>query len=167
MKRWYAVHCKPRQDARAEEHLHRQGFEAYRPLARLRRRRAGRTVPVIESLFPRYLFIRLHESNQDWAPIRSTRGVAGLVRWGDCVPTVPDGIITALRQRTNAGTGAVDLLATEDFRPNEPVRITTGPFAEHEALFQARTANQRVIVLLEIMHRAQRLTLPEEAIGRR
>ncbi len=166
MRRWYAVHCKPRQDARAEIQLRNQGYDLYRPLARVRRRRAGRTVAVTESLFPRYLFIHLDNRDENWAPIHSTRGVTGLVRWGDCVPSVPESIIAALRQRTSAETGAVDLIAADDYRPNERVRITEGPFAEHEALFQARTADERVVVLMEIMHQAQGLTLPEQAIRR-
>ncbi len=30
--RWYLIQTKPRQEARAEEHLRRQQFECYRPL---------------------------------------------------------------------------------------------------------------------------------------
>jgi transcriptional antiterminator RfaH len=166
MKRWYAVHCKPRQDARAEIQLRNQGYELYRPLARVRRHRAGRPVTVTESLFPRYLFIRLDNCDENWAPIRSTRGVTGLVRWGACVPSVPEFIITALQQRTDSEAGAVDLTASEDFRPNDRVRIVEGPFAECDALFQARTGDERVVVLMEIMQQAQRLELPERAIRR-
>ncbi|MDN5870629.1 MAG: hypothetical protein L0H73_07930, partial [Nitrococcus sp.] len=41
MKHWYAVHCKPQQDARAEAHLLNQRFEVFRRKCISRRRRAG------------------------------------------------------------------------------------------------------------------------------
>src|SRR5690606_9962776 len=57
---WYLVHCKPRQDERAQEHLIRQGYDCYRPLLRRERLVRGRTQTVLESLFPGYLFVQLH-----------------------------------------------------------------------------------------------------------
>ncbi|MCC5857219.1 MAG: transcription/translation regulatory transformer protein RfaH [Ectothiorhodospiraceae bacterium] len=164
-QRWYAVQAKPRQDARAETHLRNQGYEVFRPLIRVRKRRAGGMQQVVESMFPRYLFVRLCDLTENWAPIRSTRGVAGLVRWGDHVPTVPEGVIADLRGRMS-DDGCVDLTGEADFRPNEKVRITEGVFAGYEGLYQARSGEERVVVLLEIMQQAQTLTLPATAISR-
>ena len=59
MKKWYLLTAKPRKDAYAEEQLNNQQYETYRPLAKRLRRRQGKMVECIESLFPRYLFIRL------------------------------------------------------------------------------------------------------------
>ena len=39
--RWYAVCCKPRQEAVAEENLLRQDFHVYLPRIRIRQRRRG------------------------------------------------------------------------------------------------------------------------------
>lgn len=163
MSRWYAVHCKPQQDARAEEHLRNQHYEVFRPRARLRRRSGSGFRQVIESLFPRYLFVRL-DSAVDWAPIRSTRGVAGLVRWGGYTPPVPDPVIEDLRGRVD-DQHCIDL-AGADYRPRERLRITEGLFAGYEALFHSRSGEERVVVLLEIMQRAQRLVLPERVLER-
>ncbi len=166
-ERWYAVQAKPRQDARAEEHLRNQGYEVFRPLVKLRKRRAGKLQDVVESMFPRYLFIHLCDVTQDWAPIRSTRGVAGLVRWGDNVPVVPDGVIADLQARmAETDGGCIDLTGEADFRPNQKLRITEGVFAGYEALYKARTGDERVIVLLNIMQQAQEITLPASAISR-
>lgn len=55
--RWYVVHCKPREDERALEHLSRQGYECYRPVRTVERLRHGRRQVVKEALFPGYLFI--------------------------------------------------------------------------------------------------------------
>jgi len=74
MRHWHAVFCKPQQDARAEENLLNQGFEIFRPKTRTRRMLKGRRRLLVESMFPRYLFVRLSRGGDDWGPIRSTRG---------------------------------------------------------------------------------------------
>ncbi|MNG06767.1 Transcription antitermination protein RfaH [compost metagenome] len=56
---WYLVQCKPRQDERAEENLLRQGYACYRPQHSCERIVRGRRQPIVESLFPGYLFIQL------------------------------------------------------------------------------------------------------------
>lgn len=162
MKNWYAVQCKPLQDARAEEHLRNQGFEVFRPRVRQRRRHGSRFRQAVESMFPGYLFIHLDCERENWAPIRSTRGVAGLVRMGTQTPAVPEPVIEELKRRAD-GDNCIDL-GSGDYRLDEPVRITEGPLAGYEALFAGRSGEERVIVLLEIMQRVQRLILPERAI---
>src|SRR5688500_14687405 len=122
MKQWYAVHCKPLQDVRAEAHLRNQSYEVFRPLVRLRRRYGTRFRQAIESMFPGYLFVRLDDVLENWAPIRSTRGVCGLVRWGAHTPPVPEPVIDELRRRADGEN--IVTLDSEDYRPNERVHIT-------------------------------------------
>ncbi len=78
---WYLVQCKPRQDERAEENLLRQGYECSRPACRRERLLRGQMQHVQESLFPGYLFIHMPQG-ANWAPLRSTRGVARVVAFG-------------------------------------------------------------------------------------
>jgi transcriptional antiterminator RfaH len=165
MNRWYAVQAKPREDARAEAHLRRQGFDIFRPMLRARKRRAGCMRSVLESLFPRYLFIHL-DDHDNWMPIRSTRGVVGLVRFGHRPAPVPDEVIDEIRCRMGPDNHCLDFSETIDYRPNEPVTITEGPFEGFEALFQARKGKDRVTVLLSLMRQVQRATLPDYAITR-
>lgn len=166
MRNWYALQCKAREDERAEWHLRNQGFNVLRPLIQERRRRRGRMTTITESLFPRYLFLELDNIAENWAPIRSTRGVIGLVRFGDTPAPVPTAVIDGLRSRMDPETGCLDRTTRTDYQVNEPVRITDGPFAGHEALFQARRGEERVVVLLEMMQQAQRVTLPETAVSK-
>ena len=165
MRRWYAVHCKPREDERAERHLSNQCYEVFRPLIRLRRRRNARMTTVIESLFPRYLFVHLDDAAENWAPIRCTRGVMGLVAFGHGPTEVPEPVIGELRARMDACSGCLDLIAATQLRRNQKVRLIEGPFAGYEALFQARRGEDRVVVLLDVMRQAQRLTVPESALA--
>ena len=164
MKHWYAVYCKPREDERAEVHLRRQDFEVFRPKHRVRRRRQGRMTTLVESLFPRYLFIHLDDVSENWGPIRSTRGVAGLVRWGSRVPRVPDVVVDCLQQQVD--TAGCIPTPPADYRAGDRLRILEGPFAGLEGVFYSRDSDQRVTLLLEFMQQPQRMPFPEAALER-
>ena len=97
MPHWYAVQTKPRQEQVAVTHLERQHFEIFLPRIRAARHRRGRWQSTIEPLFPGYLFVQLEFGAQNTAPIRSTRGVIGLVRFGGEPQPVPRTIMQALR----------------------------------------------------------------------
>lgn len=165
MRHWHAVFCKPQQDARAEENLLNQGFEIFRPKTRTRRILKGRRRLLVESMFPRYLFVRLSRGGDDWGPIRSTRGAIGLVRLGHETPVIPDSVIDGLRQRCNA-EGMINLAGTIDYQLNDLVEIIDGPCAGYRALFQARTSEERVIVLLRLLQNERRVELAETSIRR-
>ena len=164
MKNWYAVYCKPKEDERAELHLDRQEFEVFRPKHRVRRKRQGQMRTIIESLFPRYLFIHLDDVAENWAPIRSTRGVAGLVRWGDRIPPVPDCVVESLRDNLDE-VGCIPT-PPADYKKGDKLMIQEGPFAGHEGLFYGRRGEDRVMLLLEIMRQPQKMLFPEASVAR-
>jgi transcriptional antiterminator RfaH len=153
---WYLLQCKPRQDARAVENLLRQGYACYRPLLQREKLVAGRVHKVEESLFPGYLFIRL-DAQDNWAPLRSTRGVSRLVVFSGYPLPVPAGLIEQLRQRSQqiAAEPAVPVLKAGD-----KVRIADGPFAELEAIFHSMDGLQRAVLLLNMLNRQQKIHLP-------
>ena len=119
---------------------------------------------VEESLFPRYLFVHLDDAGEDWAPIRSTRGVLGLVRFGGRATAVPPAVIESIRNRLDAYSGCVDLTADDALKPHQPVTVSEGPFRGLEGLFLARSGEERVVILLNVMQREQKLVLPETAV---
>ena len=80
MKSWYAIQTKPRQEAIAQLHLQRQRFETYLPQILLRKCKRDKWTKIVEPLFPRYLFIHIDPDENNLAPVRSTRGVTGLVQ---------------------------------------------------------------------------------------
>lgn len=155
---WYLVHCKPRQDERAEEHLMRQGYACYRPRLARERLLRGRRQIVVESLFPGYLFIELHpEAN--WSPLRSTRGVNRLVRFGDYPLQVPSSLIASLQQRTQPESQPL-------LQPGDRVRVVEGSFAELDAIFLSMDGEERVVLLMNLLNRGQRLSLPLASVRR-
>lgn len=164
MKRWYAIYCKPKEDERAEFNLDRQEFEVFRPKHRVRRRRRNGMCTVVESLFPRYLFIHLDDIAENWAPIRSTRGVAGLVRWGSSIPHVPDYVVDCLQE--NLDTAGCIPTPPVGYQPGDKLRILEGPFAGLEGVFYSRRSDDRIMLLLEVMKQEQRMPFPEAALTR-
>lgn len=161
-KNWYLVYCKPRQERVAKHNLERQGFETYLPVARQRRRRLGGAKMVIEPMFPRYLFIHLDSRNDDWGPIRSTLGVTTLVRFGQFPTPVPDYLVSNLRQHDDED--GIQQLPDYTYRPGEPLRIADGVMAGFEGIYLARSAKDRVLVLLEILGQQARVELARDTI---
>lgn len=157
-RRWYLLQCKPRECDRALENLANQGYEAFLPRLTREVLRRGRREVVREPLFPHYLFVRLSDVADNWAPIRSTRGVAGLVRFGELPLAVPEPVVEALRQREAATTGEAGVESL--FRPGDRVRIVEGPLAGLEAVLAARDGTERVILLIRLLHQTQEVALP-------
>lgn len=157
---WYVVYTKPRQEGVAQANLERQGYLVYLPRVRQRRRRAGRSADVVEPLFPRYLFIQLSQHTDNWGPIRSTLGVASLVRFGGEPAVVPEGLIGALQARED-GTG-LQTLDAPDFVVGQTVRIQAGAMEGYEGIFLARTSRDRVALLLEVLGQRVRVSVRPE-----
>lgn len=162
-RNWHVVLCRPRQDATAEENLLNQGFETFRPKSRTHRLIAGRRRSVVESMFPRYLFVRLRQHGEDWGPIRSTRGTVGLVRLGQQTPIVPAAVIEALRQRSD-DDGFINLSDAVEYKTNELVEIIDGPCAGYRAMFHAHNGTDRVLVLLTLLQHERTVELANSAI---
>ena len=156
---WYLLQCKPNQTDRAREHLDNQGFPLYAPTMQaerlVRRQRVTRDEPV----FPGYLFIQLSQQC-NWAAVRATRGVSRIVAFNSQPHIVPSTLIEALQQRYDTGTAATPL-----FAQNDKVRITDGPFRDLEAIVKAVTADERVIVLLNILQDERALAFPVELVA--
>ncbi|WP_440090223.1 transcription/translation regulatory transformer protein RfaH [Pseudomonas fragariae (ex Marin et al. 2024)] len=157
--RWYLIQTKPRQEARAEEHLQRQHFECYRPLKSGERKRSNRT-PIEEELFPGYLFIRMDQVHDNWYPIRSTRGVARIVTFGAHPVPVRDELIEQIRERLSAPAPRIV------FTRGEPVLIKAGGFCDVEAIFLATDGTERAVILLNMLQRQQKVVLPISSLTR-
>ncbi len=165
-KSWYLIYSKPRAERQALTHLERQGYCCYLPRLRATRKVRGKLQAHVEPMFPRYLFISLDTSSDNWAPIRSTVGVSRLVRFGIEPTVVPDSLIQMLMDREDEQ----GLLAPPRrvFEPGERVRIYEGPFKDYEAIFLAKNSNERVIVLLSILGKDSRVAIdPAHLAGSR
>ena len=160
--RWYLIQCRARQDERALDNLQRQGFECYRPVYESERIRRGRKHLTSAALFPGYLFIRLDRLNDNWLPIRSTRGVIQVVRFNEFPLPVADGIVEQIRRRME------DKPIRERYlKSGERVSLTfDGSFSGIEAIFVSNVGEERVVLLLTILQSEQALIVPVERVRR-
>lgn len=137
---------------RAETHLTRQGYHCYLPLSSRERLIRGTRQCRQESLFPGYLFIQL-DPTANWAPLRSTRGVIRLVGFGGVPLPVDAALINQLQQREK-------MPATALFKQGQNIRIRQGAFRDIDAIFMEMDGDSRVILLLNLLNRNQKIRLP-------
>ena len=160
MAYWYLIHTKPAREAVAQANLARQGYGVYYPRFLRPARVLGHWMDRVVSLFPRYLFLHLDVGRQAMGPVRSTVGVANIVRFGCDYTVVPDEVIENLRRRADPETGLHRLGNQIPFEPGSMVRIVAGAFDGLEGVFQRESGNERVVVLLTILGRGTSVRVP-------
>ena len=163
MDSWYAVQTKPRQEALAAENLQRQSFKIYLPRIQLSKRRKGVWKEVVEPLFPRYLFLSMDPTQDNTAPIRSTRGVVGLVRFGNQLKPVPSSIIQCLKENENPESGLHEQ-ATTQFKKGDNIQIAEGPLEGLNGIYQTEKGEDRALILIDILGKQSPVTLKQHAI---
>ena len=162
MKSWYLIQSKPRQERLAQENLERQGYSTYLPLAEIRRRRRGRMIRTIDAMFPRYLFINLSNETDAWRPIRSTIGVATLVKFGQVPACVSKKLISVLKERENSD--GIHEITKNHFTAGDTVRIAEGPMEGFEGIFQCNTGRERSVLLIELIQKQIRVEIETNKI---
>lgn len=161
--RWYVVQTQPHAEARAQEHLRRQGFTTYLPKLRKSRRHARKIEQVSRPLFPRYMFVLIDHTHQGWHAIRSTFGVSNLVGGENGPVALRDDVIEALRQREGED-GHVHLDAPKFLR-GAAVRVLDGVFASCMGMFESMNDKDRVTVLLDLLGRRVRVGLEVDSVA--
>lgn len=163
-KAWYLVHAKPREEEIALLNLERQQYECFLPMAQSRKRRRGVLGLVREPLFPRYLFIHLEQGVHNFSPIRSTRGVSSLVRFGGVPAKVPSELVALIReQQLDLEEKATTRL---DAKPGDRVRIMEGVMAGYEGIFEAENGLERAKVLLAISDKFTRVQVDARSLDK-
>ena len=147
---WFAVYTKPRQEHIALENLERQGFRCFLPMAINPYQRRSASTPRIEPLFPRYLFLNAVADQQSLGPVRSTRGVCSLVRFGMELAHVPEFIIDTIHRRCDPATGLVQLQPVP-VAVGDKVKVFDGPFAGIEGIFRQRKGKDRALLLVSML----------------
>ena len=154
---WYVVHTKPRNEKRALENLQSQGFECFLPTMEVEKRVRTRVQKVVVPTFSRYLFIRLSDTTQNWAPIRSTLGVSQLVRFGNQPAKVPQSLIDFLRE-------APPVELERLFGVGDRVQMIDGPLKGLEGVYQAHDSEMRAMVLVDLLGQPQKLRVDLDAL---
>lgn len=163
MNHWYVVHTRPQCEELARCNLERQGFTVYLPLFRRMIRHARRKSEVLRPFFPRYLFVAFDPAVARWRAVNSTLGVARLISEGETPVAVDDDVVDDIRRRADVD-GVLTLDEALPFAVGDRIQVREGPFRDFWGLFHGLDDKSRVCVLLDLMGRSLRLTLPRQAV---
>jgi transcription antitermination factor NusG len=155
------VRVRPQLLARALANLENQACECWAPRALVRLPHSRRQVVV--PLFPGYVFV--WPPGQQWAPIRSTRGVLGVLMADQERPYwLPGSEVDRLRARE--GPDGLVHLSGDEFVVGEHVRVDLGG-STLDAVVDGMTGRDRVAVLMEILGRWVRMDVSSTEVVRR
>ena len=146
---WYVAHTKPRQERLACENLVRQGYRTYLPRLKALKLLSRRQEIRYEPLFPRYLFFQPGHPEHSIAPVRSTHGVATIVRFGAFPALMRHDVLETIRtyecRQHEAG-----LAELSPVQPGKTVLVMKGPLTGLEGLV-TMVSRERVTVLMRLL----------------
>ncbi|MCK5726376.1 MAG: transcription/translation regulatory transformer protein RfaH [Thiotrichaceae bacterium] len=158
-KDWWLLTTKVRKEQYAREQLDNQGYITYLPLTQRSRKNRGKMKITTEPLFPRYVFIQLNQTTDNWGSVRSTYGISDFVRFGMKYARVPSEIIAHLKY--NEAYLSDHAFALDRHKNGDIITIEQeGSFKGLNGIFQHYDSDQRCSVLIEILHQTSRLKLP-------
>ena len=158
---WYVLHSKPMKEALLCEQLRLQQIEGYYPCIRVQP--VNSHVRRAKAYFPGYIFGHIDLTQTNLSTLQWMPGASGIVSFGGIPSTIPDNMITTIRQRVDEINAAGGELFYS-LKPGDIVMIHDGPFRGYDAIFDARlSGDERVRVLLKLLNRQQ---IPLELSGR-
>jgi transcriptional antiterminator RfaH len=150
-ERWLVAYTKPRLEQVALQNLERQHFETYLPLYKKFKNTETGPLPVLEPMFPRYIFFRPSTPQQSIETVRSTKGVSHIVRFGFELGIVSADMMASLRE-FEVSQNQATLQEMSNFKVGQKVELKHVALGAFEGLIQS-VSKKRVAVLLEIMGR--------------
>lgn len=165
MNNWFLIYCRPKQDARAEENLMRQGFDVFRPTINVIRSKIGCSNTIkCEPLFPRYLFVNVDPSAKSIAPVVSTFGVASFVKFGDVYAKASDELIVEIKDKVKNLSAIGN--EVKEIKAGEEVYVDGHGFDHVKAIYCNPCGNERAMILMKILGKESRLLVPERCLSK-
>jgi transcriptional antiterminator RfaH len=145
---WFVIHTKARDEHRVKSHFEGMGIETLLPLYKNHRSLRERMCPVVNPLFPNYVFARLN-LEQHYYKVKWTRGVNRILGVGNEPTPISDIMIQTLRERMDEDD-TVHLL--DDLKEGNLVQITSGLLKDFVGVFQkGLSSGVRVRILLNLI----------------
>ena len=159
---WAVARTHPHKEGVALQALKAQEFGVVCPLTWKTVRRSRRLFNRKTPLFPGYIFIAFDDDARHWRPVSSTRGVQYLLTQKDGRPSrAPAGFVEELMAHT--GEEGIFTYGPR-LSPGQQVRVKTGAFADLVGRVEALDDNGRVRLMLELMAREVRVSLPGDCV---
>jgi transcriptional antiterminator NusG len=167
--KWYVVHTQSGYEKKVKSNLEARIqsmnmedsiFEVVIPLEDVTEFKNGKKVVVQKKIFPGYLLVRCHLSDESWFVIRNTPGATGFVGQGQRnqkpAPLTRREVETFLMVKPEGTTGEAPRRSKPKFEYelNEVVRVKEGPFADFSGPIAEIAADQmKLKVLVNIFGR--------------
>jgi transcriptional antiterminator RfaH len=151
INRWYLAYTKPRQEHIAQINLEQQAFETYLPRYKKFKKTEQGPIALFEPMFPRYILFRPSKPEQSISAVRSTKGVANIVRFGFEPAILPEDLVQSIRQLEQDRNHAT-LQEVSKLKQGQTVRLKHNALGGVEGFVQS-VSSKRVAVLLEILGR--------------
>jgi transcription antitermination factor NusG len=154
------LRTKSRHESTVETVLQEKQITAYLPKCKVQRVWNGRRKVVELPLFPGYVFVR--PRNDQFEGIRYIRGSCGLVLTDSRPGTLPDRDIDAVRRLVASGAElCVDPLLVSGTR----VRMTGGPFMGVEGILVMASAQQHLVVNVDMLGSSVRVEVSRDLVS--
>ncbi len=157
---WFALRVRPNHEKTAALSLHRQGFEEYVPLHRVRRRWSDRVKELEAVLFPGYIFCRF--ARDERMRVLNSPGVESIVGFAKTDIPVDDAEITAVRALIASGR---PLAPWPYLRIGQNITIDHGPMAGLRGVVLRDESAWRVVVSIEALDRSIAVELDRDMIA--
>ena len=126
-------------------------FEVVIPMEDVMEIKSGKKQVVQRKVFPGYLLVRMDLDDDSWYVVRNTPGVTGFVGSGARPIPLSEREVDRILQRKPVGERPKPKL---EWSINDPVRVTTGPFANFQGLIsEIDTDRSKLKVLVNIFGR--------------
>jgi transcriptional antiterminator RfaH len=162
--KWFLVYTKAREEERAKKNLENQGVETFLPMIDSETINQPKLLS-FNPMFPRYLFIKINAKNNNWAHIKSTRGVSHLVVFGDKLAEVPSLVVEFLKIRVDDQDRVRQKVIRQEFQKGDKLVIKKGVMQGKEASFLSKAGTERVKILFKLMNELVIVELPGQDVG--
>ncbi|MAF24105.1 transcription termination/antitermination protein NusG [bacterium] len=158
-RRWYVIHTYSGYEENVKHNLEQRIesigmddkiFSVMIPTEKKIRIKNGKRKIVTEKIFPGYVMVEMDVDDDSWYVVRNTPNVTGFVGSGTTPTPVSEKEMKSLQKRM----GVEDPTYQVDVTVGSPVRITDGPFKNHEGkVSSVDEARGKVQVLVSMFGR--------------
>ena len=146
---WYALRSKPRKEVVLWQQLLAREVEVYFP--RIRVHPVNPRSRKLRPYFPGYMFVQVDLEEVGLSLFKWMPHAIGLVSFDGVPADVPENFIHEINKRVDEIAAAGGEFY-DGLQKGDPVRISSGPFAGYEALFDMRLpGSERVRVLIQML----------------
>jgi transcriptional antiterminator NusG len=163
---WFVVHTQSGYEKKVKSNLEariqsmnmeEQIFEVAIPMEDVVEFKNGKKQVVQKKVFPGYLLVRCHLTDESWFVIRNTPGVTGFVgqaRGQKPTPLMRREVETFLAPKSESAAAPKRAKPRMEYEVGESVRVKEGPFADFTGTITELNADQlKVKVLVNIFGR--------------